>query len=182
MKPPDLCSGSRQEERERAAKTRDSESAECQVEYTPRNRIHRGGQEQGKADTCDTEQQRVAAGSSRELRHGTAAGGSWKQRHGVLGSSGRNQQKVAARCGREQRKGAKRQEDWQAARLERRGRCPKVYIPSNWRLSLNRTNGAAMPLGMEQWGRAIMGRAKRGLYAGRHIKFGNKVSEDGGNR
>ena len=76
VKPPDLGSGSRQEERERAAKTRDSESAECQVEYTPRNRIHRGGQEQGIADTCDTEQQRVAAGSSRELWHGTAAGGS----------------------------------------------------------------------------------------------------------
>ncbi|KAG6552499.1 hypothetical protein Mapa_005919 [Marchantia paleacea] len=28
----------------------------------------------------------------------------------------------------------------------------------------------------------IMNRAKRGLYAGRHIQFGNKVSEDGGNK
>ncbi|KAJ7535434.1 hypothetical protein O6H91_12G033500 [Diphasiastrum complanatum] len=30
--------------------------------------------------------------------------------------------------------------------------------------------------------KVIMGRAKRGLYAGRHIQFGNKVSEDGGNK
>ncbi|KAG0561719.1 hypothetical protein M758_9G138600 [Ceratodon purpureus] len=30
--------------------------------------------------------------------------------------------------------------------------------------------------------RVIMGRAKRGLYAGRHIQFGNQVSEDGGNK
>ncbi|KAH7652993.1 Ribosomal protein L28/L24 protein [Dioscorea alata] len=28
----------------------------------------------------------------------------------------------------------------------------------------------------------VMGRAKRGIYAGRHIQFGNKVSEDGGNK
>lgn len=28
----------------------------------------------------------------------------------------------------------------------------------------------------------VMGRAKRGLYAGRHIRFGNNVSEDGGNK
>ncbi|CAH9111077.1 unnamed protein product [Cuscuta europaea] len=28
----------------------------------------------------------------------------------------------------------------------------------------------------------IMGRAHRGLYAGRHIRFGNQVSEDGGNK
>ncbi|KAL2643856.1 hypothetical protein R1flu_011443 [Riccia fluitans] len=28
----------------------------------------------------------------------------------------------------------------------------------------------------------VMNRAKRGLYAGRHIQFGNKVSEDGGNK
>ncbi|KAL3696979.1 hypothetical protein R1sor_011055 [Riccia sorocarpa] len=28
----------------------------------------------------------------------------------------------------------------------------------------------------------VMSRAKRGLYAGRHIQFGNKVSEDGGNK
>ncbi|GAV77883.1 Ribosomal_L28 domain-containing protein [Cephalotus follicularis] len=28
----------------------------------------------------------------------------------------------------------------------------------------------------------VMGRAKRGLFAGRHIRFGNQVSEDGGNK
>ncbi|XP_058067935.1 large ribosomal subunit protein bL28m [Magnolia sinica] len=28
----------------------------------------------------------------------------------------------------------------------------------------------------------VMGRAKRGIYAGKHIQFGNKVSEDGGNK
>ncbi|XP_042514156.1 54S ribosomal protein L24, mitochondrial-like [Macadamia integrifolia] len=28
----------------------------------------------------------------------------------------------------------------------------------------------------------VMGRAKRGIYAGRHIQFGNQVSEDGGNK
>lgn len=28
----------------------------------------------------------------------------------------------------------------------------------------------------------VMGRAHRGLYAGRHIQFGNQVSEDGGNK
>lgn len=28
----------------------------------------------------------------------------------------------------------------------------------------------------------IMGRAKRGIFAGRHIQFGNKISEDGGNK
>ncbi|KNA09752.1 hypothetical protein SOVF_150830 [Spinacia oleracea] len=28
----------------------------------------------------------------------------------------------------------------------------------------------------------VMGRAKRGLFAGRHIQFGNQVSEDGGNK
>ncbi|KAF2588679.1 hypothetical protein F2Q70_00040234 [Brassica cretica] len=27
-----------------------------------------------------------------------------------------------------------------------------------------------------------MGRAKCGLYAGRHIQYGNRVSEDGGNK
>ncbi|KAK8939943.1 hypothetical protein KSP40_PGU019571 [Platanthera guangdongensis] len=27
----------------------------------------------------------------------------------------------------------------------------------------------------------VMGRAKRGIFAGRHIQFGNKISEDGGN-
>ncbi|KMT18198.1 hypothetical protein BVRB_2g023700 [Beta vulgaris subsp. vulgaris] len=30
--------------------------------------------------------------------------------------------------------------------------------------------------------KVVMGRAKRGLYAGRHIQFGNQVSEDGGNK
>ncbi|CAM6123902.1 unnamed protein product [Calypogeia fissa] len=30
--------------------------------------------------------------------------------------------------------------------------------------------------------RVVMNRANRGLYAGRHIQFGNKVSEDGGNK
>lgn len=39
-----------------------------------------------------------------------------------------------------------------------------------------------MPLGLEVLGRAVMNRARRGLYAGRHIGFGNKVSEDGGNK
>ena len=28
----------------------------------------------------------------------------------------------------------------------------------------------------------VMKRALRGLYAGRHIQFGNKISEDGGNK
>ncbi|KAI4323151.1 hypothetical protein L6164_022780 [Bauhinia variegata] len=28
----------------------------------------------------------------------------------------------------------------------------------------------------------VMGRANRGLYAGKHIQFGNRVSEDGGNK
>ncbi|XP_057550287.1 54S ribosomal protein L24, mitochondrial [Amaranthus tricolor] len=30
--------------------------------------------------------------------------------------------------------------------------------------------------------KVIMGRAKRGLFAGRHIQFGNQISEDGGNK
>ncbi|EYU21888.1 hypothetical protein ABFS82_01G024400 [Erythranthe guttata] len=30
--------------------------------------------------------------------------------------------------------------------------------------------------------RVVMGRAQRGLFAGRHIQFGNRVSEDGGNK
>ena len=38
-----------------------------------------------------------------------------------------------------------------------------------------------MPLGVEVIGR-VMGRAKRGLFAGKHIRFGNNVSEDGGNK
>lgn len=28
----------------------------------------------------------------------------------------------------------------------------------------------------------VMNRAKRGLFAGKHIQFGNSVSEDGGNK
>lgn len=28
----------------------------------------------------------------------------------------------------------------------------------------------------------VMGRANRGIFAGRHIQFGNRVSEDGGNK
>ncbi|XP_021751158.1 39S ribosomal protein L28, mitochondrial [Chenopodium quinoa] len=30
--------------------------------------------------------------------------------------------------------------------------------------------------------KVVMGRAKRGLFAGRHIQYGNQVSEDGGNK
>lgn len=30
--------------------------------------------------------------------------------------------------------------------------------------------------------KVVMNRAKRGLFAGRHIQFGNRVSEDGGNK
>lgn len=30
--------------------------------------------------------------------------------------------------------------------------------------------------------KVVMSRAKRGLYAGRHIQFGNRISEDGGNK
>ena len=30
--------------------------------------------------------------------------------------------------------------------------------------------------------KVVMGRAKHGIFAGRHIQFGNKVSEDGGNK
>lgn len=39
-----------------------------------------------------------------------------------------------------------------------------------------------MPLGLETVGRAFMHRVRRGLYAGKEVKFGNKVSEDGGNK
>lgn len=28
----------------------------------------------------------------------------------------------------------------------------------------------------------VMNRAKRGIFAGKHIRFGNRVSEDGGNK
>eukprot|EP00244_Chara_vulgaris_P003820 TRINITY_DN1720_c0_g1_i2.p1 TRINITY_DN1720_c0_g1~~TRINITY_DN1720_c0_g1_i2.p1 ORF type:complete len:120 (+),score=14.23 TRINITY_DN1720_c0_g1_i2:215-574(+) len=39
-----------------------------------------------------------------------------------------------------------------------------------------------MPLGIECITRAMMLRARRGLYAGKVIRFGNKVSEEGGNK
>lgn len=39
-----------------------------------------------------------------------------------------------------------------------------------------------MPLGIEQFGRAFAHRARRGLYGGRQVLFGNKISEDGGNK
>lgn len=30
--------------------------------------------------------------------------------------------------------------------------------------------------------RVVQGKARRGVFAGKHIKFGNNVSEDGGNK
>lgn len=30
--------------------------------------------------------------------------------------------------------------------------------------------------------RVVQGKARRGVFAGKHIRFGNKVSEDGGNK
>jgi large subunit ribosomal protein L28 len=39
-----------------------------------------------------------------------------------------------------------------------------------------------MPLGVERVARATLNRAKRGLFGGRRIQFGNKISEDGGNK
>jgi len=39
-----------------------------------------------------------------------------------------------------------------------------------------------MPLGIENIGRIVAHRTRRGLYAGRRVLFGNRVSEDGGNR
>ena len=39
-----------------------------------------------------------------------------------------------------------------------------------------------MPLGIENIGRIVANRTKRGLYAGRRVLSGNRVSEDGGNR
>eukprot|EP00270_Netrium_digitus_P013927 TRINITY_DN4688_c0_g1_i1.p2 TRINITY_DN4688_c0_g1~~TRINITY_DN4688_c0_g1_i1.p2 ORF type:complete len:164 (-),score=28.81 TRINITY_DN4688_c0_g1_i1:395-886(-) len=39
-----------------------------------------------------------------------------------------------------------------------------------------------MPLGLEFLGRAVMRRMSRGLYAGKQVGFGNRVSEDGGNK
>ncbi|KAG0480263.1 hypothetical protein HPP92_010845 [Vanilla planifolia] len=35
---------------------------------------------------------------------------------------------------------------------------------------------------MSPTNKIVMGRAKRGIFAGRHIQFGNKISEDGGNK
>ena len=39
-----------------------------------------------------------------------------------------------------------------------------------------------MPLGVEQLVRGVVSRARRGLYGGRTILSGNKVSEDGKNK
>ena len=39
-----------------------------------------------------------------------------------------------------------------------------------------------MPLGVRAVTRAFINRAQRGLYAGRQKLFGNKISEDGGNK
>ncbi|DBA91472.1 hypothetical protein WJX77_007809 [Trebouxia sp. C0004] len=39
-----------------------------------------------------------------------------------------------------------------------------------------------MPLGVSQVARAVMGRSRRGLFGGKRILSGNKVSEDGGNK
>ena len=39
-----------------------------------------------------------------------------------------------------------------------------------------------MPLGVEQLARAVLGRSRKGLYGGKRILSGNKVSEDGGNK
>jgi hypothetical protein len=37
-------------------------------------------------------------------------------------------------------------------------------------------------VGIAAFTRAVAKRARRGLYAGRQVLFGNNVSEDGGNR
>lgn len=39
-----------------------------------------------------------------------------------------------------------------------------------------------MPLGVEGVLRGVFNRARRGLYAGKYIKSGNNVSEDGKNK
>lgn len=39
-----------------------------------------------------------------------------------------------------------------------------------------------MPLGVELVVRGVFNRARRGLYAGKYIRFGNNVSEDGHNK
>lgn len=54
---------------------------------------------------------------------------------------------------------------------------------------LSKTKGEGVSAeAVEAWRKALpknnrtMGRAKRGLYGGRHIQFGNNISEDGGNK
>ncbi|PRW45122.1 54S ribosomal mitochondrial [Chlorella sorokiniana] len=39
-----------------------------------------------------------------------------------------------------------------------------------------------LPLGLGSLTRAVCNRARRGLYAGRLVRFGNQISEDGGNK
>lgn len=39
-----------------------------------------------------------------------------------------------------------------------------------------------MPLGVEHAVRGIAKRARRGLFAGKQVRFGNKISEDGENK
>ncbi|KAI7845095.1 hypothetical protein COHA_001460 [Chlorella ohadii] len=39
-----------------------------------------------------------------------------------------------------------------------------------------------LPLGLGSLTRAVCNRARRGLYAGRIVRFGNQISEDGGNK
>ena len=39
-----------------------------------------------------------------------------------------------------------------------------------------------MPLGVGAMTRAVAKRARRGLYAGKQVLFGNNISEDGGNK
>lgn len=41
---------------------------------------------------------------------------------------------------------------------------------------------ATMPLGLINIGRQLFKRGRKGLYAGRMTRFGNKVSEDGENK
>lgn len=41
---------------------------------------------------------------------------------------------------------------------------------------------AMLPLGLGSFTRAVCNRARRGLYAGRIVRFGNQISEDGGNK
>jgi hypothetical protein len=39
-----------------------------------------------------------------------------------------------------------------------------------------------MPLGLGAITRAVLNRARRGLYAGKRVLSGNQISEDGGNK